>query len=120
MVQSPILCRMFRCFRRRERRTAADQWPTHQRRSLRQGILWLSVRELGRRERIVGPADRPEQRFAIVRENLRLLFSTRYRHIARSLIRRPERFARHADEHLVDSDALASVARYAIPMGQMP
>ena len=42
------------------------------------------------------------------------------RHIARPLIGRSERFARHADEHLVDSDALAGVARNAIAVGQVP
>src|SRR5579872_2778509 len=100
MVQSPILGRMFGYLGRRERRTAERQWLASERSRLRVDILQLSVGKLGRRDRIVGAAHRLQQRVAIVRENLRLLLSARDRHIAGALIRRAERFARHADKYL--------------------
>src|ERR1700733_6694158 len=120
MVQSPILGRMRRHLRRWQSRDAACQSRTSQQLGLRWNILRLSIRKLGRRERIVRTTHGLEQRFSIVRENLRLFLSARDRHVARPLIRRSKRFARHADQNLVDGDALAGMAGYAVSVCQMP
>ena len=88
--------------------------PVSQRRFLLRGF-----RKLRRRHGVVRPAERLQQLFPVVRENLRLFPASRHCHIARPLVGRRERFAGHADEDLIHRNALAGMAGNAVAVGQM-